>query len=578
MKYNEELRQKRIHSKQDFQELAINLIKPLIPHYTSAKAGLDIGETGARFTQKVIELEGFSRVLWMLAPYWCGGGESPEFEEIYQKGLCAGTDPVNKAYWGGFKLFDQRFVEMAAIGFGLLLAPDKLWEPLSDSEKNNLYLWLNEINENDLPESNWVMFRVIVNLAFKKLGLHFERKKMEEYLDKLEQFYIGSGWYQDGASGHKDYYVSFAIHFYCLIYIKEMREIDVNRCEKFICRAEAFGRDFLYWFDEDGLAIPYGRSLTYRFSQVSFYSACLISGVQPFSVGVMKGLISRHLKDWLSRPILDNEGILTIGYGYPNLYLVECYNSPGSPYWAMKAFVILLLPDEHDFWHVDPEPMPERERLKYLPSAEMLISTYPNHTTCYVPGKYFEEQMFGGYPEKYSKMAYDTKFSISMSKSNIELREAAPDSMLAFVIDNYIYVRRSCEKFTVSENAVYSLWRPYRGIEVHTTVIPTVDGHIRKHKIISEIDCSAYDCGFAVEDFGDEVMIREAENFAIVSNSWSKCKVISSDDEGKGFVIPLESNTNLLHTMTRIPTIRYQIHKGINELTTQIYVEYNRKW
>lgn len=31
-----------------------------------------------------------------------------------------------------------------------------------------------------------------------------------------------------------------------------------------------FVKQFIYWFDEEGEAIPFGRSLTYRFSQVSF--------------------------------------------------------------------------------------------------------------------------------------------------------------------------------------------------------------------------------------------------------------------------------------------------------------------
>lgn len=36
---------------------------------------------------------------------------------------------------------------------------------------------------------------------------------LEEYLEGLETFYLGEGWYQDGDSGQKDYYISFAIHF-----------------------------------------------------------------------------------------------------------------------------------------------------------------------------------------------------------------------------------------------------------------------------------------------------------------------------------------------------------------------------
>lgn len=60
------------------------------------------------------------------------------FQEIYAKGLSAGTNPNSKEYWGGFRNYDQKFVEIAAIAYGLLLAPDKLWEPLDDNVKKNL--------------------------------------------------------------------------------------------------------------------------------------------------------------------------------------------------------------------------------------------------------------------------------------------------------------------------------------------------------------------------------------------------------------------------------------------------------
>ena len=35
---------------------------------------------------------------------------------------------------------------MAAIAYGLLLTPQVLWDPLTDSEKDCLATWLSEIN------------------------------------------------------------------------------------------------------------------------------------------------------------------------------------------------------------------------------------------------------------------------------------------------------------------------------------------------------------------------------------------------------------------------------------------------
>ena len=59
----------------------------------------------------------------------------------------------------------------------------------------------------------------------------------------------------------------------------------------------------------------------------------------------MKGIIVRNLNWWLARPIFDRDGVLTIGYGYPQQYMAEQYNAPGSPYWGLKVFLLLALPD-----------------------------------------------------------------------------------------------------------------------------------------------------------------------------------------------------------------------------------------
>ena len=306
----------KLNSKKDFQELLFAMLDPLVPYYSQEKAELDLGVTATTYDHHAIRLEAFSRPLWGLAPFWAGGGDSPQFEEIYQKGLAAGTDPQGTEYWGGFRDFDQRFVEMAAIAYSMVLVPEKVWDPLSHKEKENLAKWLYGINSHELPICNWVLFAVLVNVALKKRGQQYDSEKLERYLKGLEQFYLGDGWYQDGDSGQKDYYVSFAIHFYTLFYAKVMEEEDKERCQVYKKRAKLFGQQFIYWFDKGGAALPFGRSLTYRFAQVSFFSACLMADVAPFSVGVMKGLIVRHLCEWMKKPIFDRGDILTIGYGY----------------------------------------------------------------------------------------------------------------------------------------------------------------------------------------------------------------------------------------------------------------------
>jgi Uncharacterized protein conserved in bacteria len=561
------------NNKKEVQELFIKFIEPLKEYYSREKAELNIGDTSAGYEQKVVPMEGFARQLWGLVPFWMGGGVSEEFEEIYLKGLASGTNPTSEEYWGGFKNRDQRFVEMAAIAYGLLMIPNKLWEPLTQEEKNNLAKWLFEINNYELPDSNWNFFGVLVNLTLKQLGQKYSREKLEYGLSRIEEFYLGNGWYRDGHSNNKDYYISFAIHFYSLIYAKVMEKEDPTRSKLFKERAGEFAHEFIYWFEENGAALPFGRSLTYRFAQVSFWGACIFAGVYPFSIGVMKGLIVRNLVYWFNSSILDRRGILTIGYKYPNIHMSEGYNAPGSPYWSLKTFIILALPDEHEFWKVKEEPLPKLESIKTLEYADMVIQRRLNDVVAYVPGRYAGRLQVHD-PSKYSKFAYSTKFGFSVSRTNNSIQEAAPDSMLSFEIDGYIFNRRSCEEFKIENNKIYSRWSPFKGIIVETMLIPKEDGHIRRHKVICDYECIAYDSGFSVA-FTEDGMYKENlnERDAYVSNSFSNCKVVSLDGNGKGQIISAEPNTNLIYSKTRIPSVKYVLHKGENIIETEVITQ-----
>ena len=555
--------------KQDFLDLLERLVAPLRERYTSTKSGLRVGNTGAYYDKTTIEMEGFSRILWGLVPMWKGGGTIlPGFDELYRQGLSSGTDPESSGYWGGFHDKDQHFVEMAAIALGLILTPDKLWNPLSEGEKQHLVTWLNGINQYTLCESNWQLFNVLVNVALKKLGREYSREKMEYGLSLIESYYQGDGWYTDGISKRRDYYVSFAIHYYCLLYSVFMEEDDPQRARRFRERAVEFGQQFVYWFAEDGASIAYGRSLTYRFAQCSFWSACLFAGVEPFPIGVMKGIIARHFKDWMSYPIFDSAGLLTIGYRYPNLHMAESYNAPGSPYWSLKAFLLLALSDEHPVWQVESQPLPPLDRIKTLEHANMVMTRSPEHVCAYVSGQY------GGYAdnhasEKYSKFVYSTKYGFSVPRSQQDIHENAPDSMLAFVIDGMVFVRRGCSQFQIEDNAVTSTWSPFEGIEVETTVIPDENGHTRRHVVTSEYDCAAYDCGFSVPMYEPGAVKRTQEvGMAKAENGTYGCTVFG--ESGTGEVLDANPNTNLMFPNSVIPAVRYGIKKGRQEFVTRV--------
>src|SRR5699024_10370751 len=163
--------------------------------------------------------------------------------------------------------------------------------------------------------------------------------------------------------------------------------------------------------------IPFGRSMTYRFAQTAFWSALAFANVEALPWGVIKGIVLRHLRWWMRRPIFTHDGLLTIGYGYPNLIMTESYNAPGSPYWGMKSFLVLALGEEHPFWKQEEQPLPKLDTVKTLKHAQMIMcrDESSDHVYGLTSGQYagFEPAHTAA---KYSKFAYSNLFGFSVSR------------------------------------------------------------------------------------------------------------------------------------------------------------------
>ncbi len=106
-----------LRTRADLQEAVRALVVPLGPRFSPGAARVRLGASGAHFDDHAAELEGFARPLWGLVPLAAGGGSFDGWER-YQRGLANGSDPQHAEYWGDPRDYDQRLVEMAAIGSG----------------------------------------------------------------------------------------------------------------------------------------------------------------------------------------------------------------------------------------------------------------------------------------------------------------------------------------------------------------------------------------------------------------------------------------------------------------------------
>ncbi len=563
----------RFATKKDYQEALEEMCLPLKKYYSPGKALLMIGQTGTHYGVRTAQLEGFARVLWGLVPLWYGGGASC-LDEWITEGIRHGVNPEDAEYWGDYTDGEQAYVEMAPLAFALWMTPEKVWEPLSLEERENFCRWIGQINTHKISDNNWLFFRVLVNCALRHVGVEYDKEQLEKDLNRIEDFYLGDGWYSDGVTKQRDYYIGFAMHFYSLIYTKLMEKEDAERSAKYRERARCYARDFIYWFGDRGEALPFGRSLTYRFAQASFWCGLAFADVEAFPWGVIKGIVNRHFRYWFSRPVLDSEDKLTLGYAYPNQAYCEGYNAPNSPYWSWKSFLILALPESHPFWSSKEEELPELASVKALPHPWMIMQRNKGYVTALTSGQYAEWEPVH-VAEKFEKFAYSSYFGFHVPRSYYNLNQAAPDNMLAFCRDGYYFVRRRCEEVRLEEESgLYSKWKPMEGICVETTLKPAGKGHLRTHVIHADFACTAVEGGFALPyEEPSEVKNESGEAGSTVSSAMGSSSITLREGEGMGEISFCEANVNLLYPRTVLPLIRYEIPKGETRIT--VYVEGN---
>lgn len=577
----EKWKNRQIKTRNDVAELLLDMIRPLKAYYSPGHSLLKLGNTGAHYGERPALMEGFARVMWGLGPLW--SQENCDLKEEYRKeadewlswyltGIINGTDPDHPEYWGEVADYDQKMVEMASLVTAISLSPERLWKPLTEKQRNNLHAWLDQINEKKVHPNNWRFFRILVNTMFCIMGLPWSEKNLDEDRKVIEKCYTKDGWYYDGNPGQVDYYIPFAMHYYGLIYAVLMEKKDPQTSRIYKARSFQFSKDFIYWFSEDGREIPYGRSLTYRFAHSAFFAAMGFAEVEGVGYGVMKRLALKNLEQWVKRPVFDSAGVLTIGYGYPNLFMSERYNAPGSPYWAFKTFLLLAMPGDHPFWQAEEEACSYEEK-RLLSEPHMLVTHDGHgHVLAYPAGQHCRNH--GSCPEKYEKFVYSNEFGFSVSRG-YGLEEGAFDNTLAVSLagQERFSMRYGCEAFEVTEDQVKILYNLIPGVKVESRIIPMGAWHVRIHEIDTDHEIDVADGGFAIRvesgKYGKS-HIEQRAGAAGASFPWGVSRVVSLSG-GTGAAVAAFPNTNLMNPLTVIPTIRHRLKPGVHRLITCVF-------
>lgn len=553
----------KLKTRDDVAQSLIDILSPCGDALICGNTGVLISNSAAHYTPRATILEGWSRLLWGLVPLRKGGYNWKDQDKHFE-GLINGTDPTDENYWGISHDSDQRIVEMAAIAIALLITPQYYWMPLTEKQKDNLCTWLSGANKQEFTHNNWLYFRILVNLAFEKLGRdEFDENLMESSLVEIENMYEGSGWYRDLVPF--DNYNPWAMQFYSIIYYSFRKDVDVERCQRFKDRVQLFAKQYVYTLTKEGSSVAYGRSLTYRFGIMSFFSALSYANIEALPYGVMKGIILRNLRWWFSKPIFDRDGFLTIGYAYPSQLMAEQYNAEGSPYWALKAYLMLAMDENHPFWQSEEKNLIPLMRCKLLriPSAIMQRTSDDDVIMLNGGQKPAFEMIHSA--EKYAKFAYSAHYGFSVASSYYDFSKTGCDSSLYLSDDgSYFRCRRELKVIEKNERYISSLWHPFEDVEILTYLIPCDDFHIRVHKISTKRDLITKEGGFAISRYrGLEMEIQSdtitEKGFSLISMPWDTTFIYDVLSERDGECVIPTPNLNLINSNTLVPVLSGKI-------------------
>lgn len=461
----------------------------------------------------------------------------------------------------------QVAVEAEVLAYGLGKYRERFLNLFSEEGKINLVKWLNKLNTIEYPDGNWYFFLLLVNEALKINNLQFSETKLKLAHEKIESYYLKNGWYQDGKNGALDYYIAFVFHFDGMLYSTFCND---SYSKKYKERAVEFAKNFRYWFDNNGSAVPFGRSLIYRFAQSAFWSMYVTSGMykekNSFKLSDVKEIITKNLSFWQQKNITNSNSVLSLGYGYNQQLMTEDYNAPGSPMWAFKAFVLLDLSDNHKFWKINESHNFLDKKIAQKEPGFLIVSSQ-NQNIIYSCKQFPKNiNMYQG-KEKYCKFAYSSLLGFDISRNQLGLEGYAIDSTLAFSLLNHeqYMSKYKTDGYKVENDYLITSWHLWDEVNVTTYLIPiNLDSHLRIHVIYNFVPLESVEGGFSLPNWNQKYdSFLTNKNRLKVFNNYGYSIIKDVLGDRKPGLVNQGPNTNLLNpNKNAIPILKKRIDKG----------------
>jgi len=168
--------------------------------------------------KRVTYMECFGRLMAGLAPWLslpdddtAEGKQRRQLREWALKSYAQAVDPESQDYllW---RKEGQPLVDAAYVAESFLRGYDALWVPLDSLTKRRYIEEFTQLRRVDPPYTNWLLFSSTVECFLRKAGAKSDAYRIVSALRKVEEWYVGDGFYSDGPGFAFDYYNSFVLH------------------------------------------------------------------------------------------------------------------------------------------------------------------------------------------------------------------------------------------------------------------------------------------------------------------------------------------------------------------------------
>lgn len=312
--------------------------------------------------KNVAYMEAFGRLMAGVAP-WLNladdntneGKQRKQIREWALQSYANAVDPNNPDYllWKGS---NQVLVDAAYIANSFIRAPKALWEPLDQVTKDRYIKEFQSLRKIRPAYNNWLLFRAMIEAFLVSIDEECDGYVLDVAIRKINEWYLGDGWYADGLEYSLDYYNGYVMHPMYVEIIEVMENKKIYSPVKFdlaLRRMQRYNQLIERLISPEASFPAVGRSMTYRMGafQALSLSAWKYGLPKTMTNGQVRNALTCVMKRMFSNEDNYNkEGYLQLGFVGHQPNLADYYTNAGSLYITSLVFLPLGLPADHEFW------------------------------------------------------------------------------------------------------------------------------------------------------------------------------------------------------------------------------------